>query len=552
MADRKENKSAFLVQGSILAIASVISRIIGLVYRVPLTNIIGDDGNNYYGAAFDIYNILLLISSYSLPLAVSKLVAARMAKGERLNVLRVLRGALVFAFVTGSIAFFVVFYFADNLTALLATPESYLALRVLGPTLLIVAVMGVIRGFFQGMGTMVPSAISQVLEQIVNAIVSVACAYVLFNYGLTTAALLGNSEKRAEAFGAAGGTLGTGAGALTALIFLVLILVIFLTAFKTNVKKIPARKQNVEAYSSIMVLLIFTIVPVLLSTTIYNISSILDQGFFKNIALSQGYSEDDVSLWWGVFVGKYKVLINVPIALASALAASAVPSITRAFTAKDMTLVKQKIESALRFIMFLAFPCAVGLFVLASPILILLFGDSREIGASMIKAGALSIIFYSISTLSNAVLQGIDKMALPVRNALAALVLHLVVLFVMMFGFDMNIYAVIWSNTLFALFMCIFNQISIHRHVKFTQEIKKTFIYPAVSSLVMGVAVYAIYTLSMNLCGINAISTVFAIITGIAVYFVLITRLGGITASELSSFPGGRTMVAILRKCRIM
>ena len=168
------------MQGSILAMASIISRIIGLIYRIPLIGIIGDVGMDYYATAFEIYNNLLIISSYSLPLAVSKLVAADMSRGRKKNAFRIFRGALAFATLTGGLAALILFFGAEAFTVAMKTPFSIFAVRVLIPTLVIVAVLGVLRGFFQGLGSMMPTAISQVLEQIANAIVSIWAAYVLY------------------------------------------------------------------------------------------------------------------------------------------------------------------------------------------------------------------------------------------------------------------------------------------------------------------------------------------------------------------------------------
>ena len=175
--NKRKNTTSFLAQGTILAAASLISRVIGLIYRMPLTAIIGDTGNDYYGSAYTIYNILLIISSYSLPLAVSKLVSANISQGRRRNVYRILKCALIFALVSGTAAAAILYFGADFITGtLLRTPLCIFALKVLVPVLVIVAVLGVMRGFFQGLGTMMPSAVSQILEQIVNAIVSVWAA----------------------------------------------------------------------------------------------------------------------------------------------------------------------------------------------------------------------------------------------------------------------------------------------------------------------------------------------------------------------------------------
>ena len=188
-----------LMQGSILAMTSIISRIVGLIYRVPLTATIGKTGNDYYGTAYEIYNIILLISSYSIPLAVSKLVSARIAKGHIKDANKVLHGALLFAFISGSIASIIVYFGAEFFTgSVLKTPLAAIALKVLAPTLLVVAILGVFRGFFQGLGTMIPSAISQIGEQLVNAIVSVVAANILFSYGKKVGGVLGNVSNYAD------------------------------------------------------------------------------------------------------------------------------------------------------------------------------------------------------------------------------------------------------------------------------------------------------------------------------------------------------------------
>ena len=135
----KKSSTSFLVQGSILAMASIISRIIGLVYRIPLTAIIGNKGNDYYGCAFEIYNILLIISSYSLPLAVSKLVSADMSLGRKKNVYRILKCALIFGLVSGTIAALILFFGAEFITGtIMKTPYSIFAVKVLVPTLIVV------------------------------------------------------------------------------------------------------------------------------------------------------------------------------------------------------------------------------------------------------------------------------------------------------------------------------------------------------------------------------------------------------------------------------
>ncbi|MEY8390665.1 polysaccharide biosynthesis protein [Lachnospiraceae bacterium 45-W7] len=551
MSKTRKSESNFLVQGSILAVASIISRIIGLLYRIPLKSIIGDIGNDYYGTAMEIYSILLLISSYSLPVAVSKLVSARVAKGQRKNAYRIFKGALLFALISGSAAGLLVFFGAGFITThIVNTPLSIFALQVLSPTLLIVALLGVIRGFFQGMGTMMPSAFSQLLEQIINAVVSVWIAYMLYQYGTKIGAVLGNPATYAEAYGAAGGTFGTGVGAAAALLFTFIVFLVYRPVYRNKFSK--EREPKTESYGRIFSILLLTILPVLLSTTIYNITSFLDTSVFKQIADLQGYKVKEYSTMWGIYVGEYKVLTNVPIAIASSVATSSVPSLSTAFAARHISEVKRKVGYSIRFIMVIAIPCAVGMGVLASPILQLLFQDSREMPEHMMQIGAVSIIFYSLSTLSNGILQGINRMNVPVKNAAITLVLHMGVLAALMYGLDLNIYAVVWANTFFSFMMCILNGLAIRKYLRYRQEIKRTFVVPTICAAVMGGVVYGVYWLFMNIIHMNAIATTVSIIAGSCVYFFLLLLLRGLREKELQSFPMGNVLIKIGKKLHLM
>ena len=551
MSTNNKSNTNFLVQGSILAMASIISRVIGLIYRIPLTAIIGNKGNDYYGCAFEIYNILLIISSYSLPLAVSKLISADISLGRKKNAYRVLKCALIFGLTTGTIAAGILFFGAEYITGtIMKTPYSIFAVKILVPILIVVAVLGVMRGFFQGLGTMMPSAVSQILEQIANAIVSVWAAYVLFQYGTKVGNILGNPDNYAAAYGAAGGTLGTGIGAVVALFFVSFVLLTYLKVFKRQMKR--DRRANVDSYSYLFKILVITIVPVLLSTTIYNCNAILDQAIFKNIANIQGYTANEISEWNGIYTGKYKTLINVPISIASSLAASSVPALTAAYTSGDKDGVRSQINTAIRFIMVVAFPCAVGMGVLASPILQLLFHDSSELAAGMLQTGAMSIVFFSLSTLSNGLLQGINRMKEPVKNASIALVLHIGVLVALMFVLKLNIFAVVFANAFFGFMMCILNAYSVKKYSGYKQEFKRTFLIPGISAVVMGVVVFLVYKLILYVFRINSIATLISIIFGAVTYAVFLLLLKGLTEEEIRKFPKGSSLVRLAKKMHLL
>lgn len=547
MGNKNSKSTNFIVQGGILAMAGVIARLIGLIYRVPMQRTIGDAGMGYYSAAFQIYSLMLIISSYSLPVAVSKLIAGYTARDEYKNAKRIYNCSMLFACFTGGITCLIVFFCADFLAGLIKLPKSAIALRILAPTLLVVAIMGVMRGFFQGNGSMVPTAASQLVEQIINAIVSVVAAKFLFDYGLGVSGLL-RDDDYAAAYGAAGGTLGTSAGALAGLICLIIVYLISKRDFNYRVRHDENRHS--DTFGRMLFALILTVLPVLLSTTVYNLSDILDQGIFNYVMDTKGLSEVKAE-HWGIFSTKYKVLTNVPVALASAVCSSMMPSLTGCIRREEYKIARRKVSLAMRFTMILSIPCSVGLAVLGKPIISTLFQGEVDIPATMLKIGSIAVVFYSMSTLSNGVLQGIDKLNIPVRNAAIALVLHVGILYFMLDVFNMGLYGVVISCVLFALIMCILNWLAIRKYLNYQQEIVRTFVIPTVSSIFMGlVAWLSNFLISKALS--SFVSLAISIALSVCVYFVLLIKLKGVKEKEIRSFPGGNLMAAIARFFRLL
>ena len=549
--EKTGGESNFVVQGSILAIASIVVRIIGIAYRIPMINIIGDEGMGYYGTAFNVYNIALLLSSYSLPLAVSKMVSVRLARKQYRNSVRILRAALVYATVVGALAAAVIWFGADFLAReVFFMPYAAFALKTLAPTVWIMAYLGVFRGYYQGQGTMVPTALSQVFEQIVNAIVSVAAGSWLFNQAIKVEILRGESGSGySNSWGAAGGTIGTGAGAFTALVFLLLLFAAYQRTIRKKVRR--DRSGSLESYGTITKILFFTVVPVVVSSAIYNVNSVLDNGLLAYNFKSLGMEEEFISQW-GVYTGKYHLLINVPMAVSNALSSSLIPSVSRAVATGDRRMVKKKVAAAIRFSLLIAIPSAVGLTVLAGPVNNLLFSGDNDLAVQMTLYGSIAVVFYSVSTVTNAILQGIDRMRLPIVHALTALVLHLAAMEVMVLVFHMGIFSMVFANILFAVIMCFLNHRSIRKILGYRQEVKKTILLPAAASAVMGAAAVGVYKLIHLGIQSNAVCTLGAVAAAVAVYGVLLVKLGCLDEDELHQMPGGTRLLQMFRKLRLM
>ena len=546
----KRKGSNFIVQGSILAIASIVCRLIGIVYRIPMTNAIGSDGIGIYSTAYNIYFIFLLISSYSLPTAVSKMVSERVSLHRYKDAQRIFKSSIVFALISGGIFSAAMFFGADFMANQVQNmPESVYAIKTLSPTIFIMAFLGVFRGYFQGMGSMVPTALSQIFEQIMNAVVSVVACYALFQYGSDVDKIVNTGGYYDAAYGAAGGSLGTGAGALVAFLFCLMIYGMYRKVLKKRIKKDKA--SRLESYSTITKTLIFTAVPIIINTAVYNVSILFDNSLFGHYTEWAGIY-DQYSTLWGEFSGKYHLLTNVPISISNALALSIVPALSAAVAKRNFAEAASKTDTSIRFMMIVSVPCVVGLAVLAAPIMDMLFSGDNSLAAEMMTVGSITIIFYSLSTVTNAILQGMNHMKVPVINAAIALILHNIVLVIYLWVFNWGIYGAVWGNISFGVFMCILNFISIRRYMSFHINWLKTVVLPALSAAIMGAVTFGVYHLSMNFLHWNTLCTLLSIAIAVVVYGVSLLLTRCVDEGELYRFPKGALLVKIAKKMRLL
>lgn len=536
----ESQKKSLFVQGSILALAGIITKLIGFIYRIPMANILGDQGNGIYSVAFGIYNIALTLSSYSLPQAVSKLISEKIAQEQYNNKLRVFFRALCFALIAGAAACSLLWFGAGFLEELYVREGLSRPLRVLAPTAFIVALLGVFRGFFQGHGDMRPTAASQIFEQIINAIVSIAAAY-----GLSQM-YAGSSEVHSWA--AAGGTLGTLSGAATALVFFVILtLTRWGTLSRGSREDQHAKDSNALIYKAV----ILTVIPIILSQTIYQIGNTIDDLIFGNMMKAGGVSDAVTASLQGVFHTQYIQLVNLPVAVSTAMAASTLPSIAAAYIIGKYDEANERINTVVKFNMAIAIPSAVGLAVLGLPIVTVLFPrlvDYRDMSAMLMLTGSSAVVFYALSTITSSILQGSSHMKIPVIHSAISLVIHIVLLITLLKLTGLGVYALIIGNVTFPLIVCILNMRSITAILKNQWDWKRSFLLPFLAAAVMGVVTWCVYRLLHWITGGSVlIPLAAALVIAVGVYGFLILKLRCFTKEELLQFPMGGRIVRLAR-----
>ena len=590
---KSSNKNGFIIQAGILAAAGIICRIIGLLYRSPLAAVIGDEGNGYYQAAYNIYTMILLISSYSIPSAISKVIAQKLATHEYRNAHRVFTCAIYYVLIVGGLASLVLFFGAGFLTR----GPAVQVVRVFAPTVFLYGLLGVLRGYFQAHRSMVQTSVSQIIEQILNAVVSIGAAYLLIILMLSTtdkyvinddhSVSLGSTvvQEMAEEqtdengivtyvlsdeqqawntkhalYGAIGSALGTGSGVLIALLFM---WAVYLLNKDTIYRRIGRDRHPVEEYGEIIKTITGVIIPFILSTAIYNLTTVVNQTVYTYIAAEKKNMENtEISTRYGIFSGKAVVISKIPIAISTAIASAILPTVSALAGSGDMKGARRKTAQAVKTTMFIAIPATVGIAVLARPITWLLFPQkaSIDMASRLLMLLAVSIILYSLSTLTNSILQGIGQVRVPVKNAAVALVIQTAITALLLLLTGLDLYALVSAEIVYSGMMCFLNQRSIRRYMYYRQEFFKTFIVPFVASVFMGLASYCTYAGIHALMGggeypgrmQNAIALIPAILVGCVVYFVLEILFGGISEKELRELPKGYLMVKVAKKLHLM
>lgn len=550
---RKDN---FIMQAGILAIAGVISRIIGLLYRSPLTGIIGDEGNGYYSSAYNIYTIVLLISSYSIPSAVSKVISQKLALKEYRNAHRLFLCSLYYVMAVGGIASLVLFFGSHWFLE----PNAAKVLKVFAPTIFVYGLLGVLRGYFQAHHSMIQTSVSQIVEQIINAAVSIGAAYLLImtsmgnmtvysGENLSETELLWNTNH--AIYGAMGSATGTGAGVLIALLFMAWVYHINKKGIHKKIER--DRTDKVDSYGEIFKVVLLTVTPFILSTALYNLSTTINLKVYTNAMMKiHGIAEELAYENYGIFAGKAVVISNIPIALATAMAAAILPGVATLFAQKEYGATRRKVSLAIKMTMLISIPSAVGLAVLAKPVTQVLFPQkgSLDLASKLLCALAISVIFYALSTLTNSVLQGIGKINVPVIHSGIALVVQTVVLVPLVCLTDLSLYALAIANVVYSFTVCVLNAFSMRKYLKYRQEWKKTYILPFVAAAVMGALAYGVYHGLYLLIPYNLVCLIIAMIVAVMVYFVGLILLGALEEEDLLAIPKGQILVRIMKKIK--
>ncbi|MDD4844783.1 MAG: polysaccharide biosynthesis protein [Anaerotignum sp.] len=538
MAERTKRKGSFVKQAAILATAGILVRFLGFVYRVPLTNMIGDQGNGIYSAGYYIYTFLLILSSAGLPAAISKMVSERIAVKEYRNAHRVFQSALIVSGSLGLLFAILLAVFGRQIATFANAPESYYCILTLSPTIFIVAIMSAYRGYFQGMNTMVPTAISQIVEQIFNAFFSVYLAYVLLSFGVSA------GEKNIP-MGAAGGTAGTGIGAAAGLLVVMFSYFLIRPTIKKKIKR--CHQSFEESRIDTAKQLFVTAWPIIAGTAIFSITNLIDMNMVTRILENTGSSHNEAMDLYGQLSGKYVTLTTLPVSISTALATAALPSIAASVKLRELKQVRRKMNLTFRISMIISVPAAVGIGVLGGPIIHLLF-PLAPAGGALLMVGAISILFLALCQTATGILQGIGHIKVPVIGAILGAFVKVLLNYLLIGIPELNVLGAVLSTTGCYLVAAVFDVIMLSRITGIKFDMMGAFLKPIAGATAMGVTSLAIYHVIMMLYPSNAVATIVSIVFAMGIYGMVMLLIGGINEEDLACLPMGKKIVGTLRR----
>lgn len=514
-------KQTFMKSVAVVMIAQLVIKLMGFIYRVILTNIEGfqDAGNSYYGTGYKVYVFILAIATTGVPSAISKLVAEKMAVNDPKGAHKIFRTAVkLFTFI-GLFFAAILFFGADFIAVhLLSNPGVAGTLATLAPAVLFVSIASVFRGYFIGMQNVSAHSVGQVIEQIVNSVLSVV--FVLM--------LMGKSPE----IMAMGSTAATAVSTFVALAYLYIFYQKNKASVHENIRN--AAPHIVESTKVTVRKIMKYVIPISFASIVVSLSGLVDILSVMEGLQNHGYSIEKANEIYGIIVGKVDILVSIPHTFNVAIVTPLIPMITELVVKKDYKGAQNRINFSMKLSSIIAFPCTVGLAILAEPLFKVIFPNAPA-GAFLLQIEVWAIIFSLIAQVAEGALNGVGKLIVPgVSILVSALVKYILnVTLIPVYG---EVIVPI-TTIVYHLVNCLIVTAVLYKTLKSKPDVKNIFVKPLVASAIMGVVVYLLYKVLSLVISSSIINMGISIIIGAIIYFILLLILQTLSDEEKASIP---------------
>ena len=525
----------FLQGAFILSVAGIIVKILGALYKIPLTRLIGEEGMGLYGMAYPIFSTLLVLSTAGIPIAISILVSEKQSRNDDQGAKKVFLLSLTILATIGLIFTLLLIFNARGLITFLdLDPRVFYALIAIAPAIFISSIISAFRGYFQGNQTMVPTALSQVIEQSIRVVTILALAYILLSKGLE--------------FSVAGATFGAVTGGLAALLVLIIAYILFRKKQQKNTPAPLDITHNVEPTMSLGKRIATLALPITIGGLVVPIIQVIDAVIIPGQLQAIGYSREVATGLFGQFVVANS-LINLAPIITISVAISLVPAISEAMAKNKLEEAKHKINLAIWMTFLVGLPASAGLFILATPITQMLYAIP-EIGR-ILAILAPSALILGLYQATRGALQGLGKTYLPVINLTIGIIIKGVLTYILVGIPELGIIGAGIATVTGLTVSVLLNYYHVKKHTGFKMNWKRNVVIPAICTALMTVLVFLIYCVTFGILG-NTFSVLLAIILGILIYFFSLLAFGGLKVQDLDGIPKiGPKIVSLLKRLNI-
>ena len=530
-----QKKQNFLQGTALLAMAAMFVKLVGALYKVPLNAIIGEKGFGYFTTAYEIYNILLMISTAGLPVAMSRMISESSSLGNYAQVRQIYTTARKIFLILGVSGSLLMTLFCRQLAAYWNQPDAWAAIGFLGPCVLFICVMSAYRGYFQGQSNMIPTAVSQVIEVIVKLAVGMLAAVALLK--LTSSIPLA----------AGGAILGVTASCIVSVFYLS-------GRFRASFRVLPQTGDTPKSFRSTAWELLKIAFPITLSSTCLSIVTSLSSKIYMGRLLESGITQEAADTMRGIHV-MTQTIYNMPCALITPITVSIIPAITALVAQKQIREIRMTEESAIRVTGIFAMPCAVGLMCLAQPVTAFLGGYSGQklaLATQLMTVLGAAIVFNALVLVTTAIMQAHGNVNRPVINMLIGGILKLIVVYFLTGNPAVGIVGTPIGTLLSYVVICILNVLSIRSLVDDSPRIVKNLLRPLLAACVMGIVVWfswkgmTLLPLPQGRLG-YALEAVVPVGVGVLVYLFAAVKFQVLTREDCLLLPKGEKIAKLLK-----
>lgn len=544
MANKKGQN--YMHGAAILTVGVIIMKILGFIYKIPLGNVLGDEGYSMFMGAYSIYFIFFTLATAGLPVALSRLVAEADANGRAKQEEKTFRVARWTFFVIGLVFALIMFLFPEWLAeSYLENRDAALSIKAMSPAILFVCLVSAYRGYCQGNGNMIPTTVDEVLEVFFKAVSGLIIAYMLVRGGF------------GRPVSSAGAILGVSIGSAVSLLYMVFykrrnydVLASPYSAGIVDVNDTPEDDEKVDSTGKIIKDILTIGIPIAFGACIMAILNSVDSKLCMNrLQSAAGFSYYDAKVLYGVY-GKAQTLFNLPAAFITPLTIAIVPEISAAIARGEKRRASVVAEDSMRISAVVSMPMGIGLMVLAFPIMEVLYPNSNAAGPGLLKIMGAASLFVCLVLMENAVLQASGHEKLTMVTMITGGLVKIATNWFLVARPEINIYGAPVGTLVSYIVMAAMNYIFMCRTFDDRPRLIKMFARPLTASLVMGATAWAVYGVSARFIGAGWLETAVCMLLGVLaaviVYLVFIICLRAITAEDLALIPGGRKIGRIL------